>query len=157
MTPAWKAVTARTRAEGHNDALIRPVAEVSPLRDLGLCDTGAPRYVLEDEREGSRARRGVTAAHPKRIRCRSPRNRNPREAEAGSLLVRRQGHGGRTVSIVAMWLAVLFDGIFGADMIFNNSANANGPTVIPSVVLVALFAVIGTSSIAKRVFRRGVD
>jgi len=62
-----------------------------------------------------------------------------------------------TVSIVVMWLAVLFDGIFGADMIFSNSANANGPTVIPSVVLVALFAVIGTSSIAKRVFRRGVD
>jgi len=61
-----------------------------------------------------------------------------------------------TVSIVVMWLAVLFDGIFGADMIFNSSANVNGPTVIPSVVLVALFAVIGTSSIAKRVFRRGV-
>ena len=55
-----------------------------------------------------------------------------------------------TVSIVAMWLAVLFDGIFGGDMTFaNTSANV---TVIPSAVAVALFAVIGTSAVAKRAF-----
>jgi hypothetical protein len=36
------------------------------------------------------------------------------------------------VSIVAMWLAVLFDGIFGGDMVFSNPASA--PTTIPSAV-----------------------
>jgi len=56
-----------------------------------------------------------------------------------------------TVSIVAMWLAVLFDGIFGSDMTF---AHPPGLTTIPSVVLVALFAVIGTSAVAKRAFGR---
>jgi hypothetical protein len=59
-----------------------------------------------------------------------------------------------TVAIVAMWLAVLFDGVYGGDMVFNNSVTGatNGTTAIPSVVLVALFAVIGTASVAKRVF-----
>jgi hypothetical protein len=56
------------------------------------------------------------------------------------------------VSIVAMWLAVMFDGIFGGDMVFANAGN--GPTIIPSAVLLGLFAVIGTASIAKRVFGR---
>jgi hypothetical protein len=55
-----------------------------------------------------------------------------------------------TLTIVAMWLAVLFDGVFGNDMVFSNT---NGTTIIPSTVLVALFAVIGTASVAKRVFR----
>jgi hypothetical protein len=57
------------------------------------------------------------------------------------------------VSIVAMWLAVMFDGIFGGDMVFGNNAGG-GPTIIPSAVLLGLFAVIGTASIAKRVFGR---
>ena len=59
------------------------------------------------------------------------------------------------VAIVAMWLAVLFDGVFGGDMIF--SSPTNGVTTIPSAVLVALFAVIGTASVAKRVFGRKND
>ena len=58
-----------------------------------------------------------------------------------------------TVSIVTMWLAVLFDGIFGADMTFNNSSGQ--VTVMPSVVAVALFAAIATAAIAKRAFGRG--
>jgi hypothetical protein len=53
-----------------------------------------------------------------------------------------------TVSIVAMWLAVLFDGIFGGDMTFTNTPSQ--VTVIPSAVVVALFAAIGTASVAKR-------
>ncbi len=52
-----------------------------------------------------------------------------------------------------MWLAVMFDGIFGGDMVFGNNAGG-GPTIIPSAVLLGLFAVIGTVSIAKRVFGR---
>jgi len=55
-----------------------------------------------------------------------------------------------TLAIVAMWLAVLFDGVFGGDMVFSSPPNV---TTIPSAVLVALFAVIGTGSVARRVFR----
>ena len=55
------------------------------------------------------------------------------------------------VSIVAMWLAVLFDGIFGGEMIF--SSTGNGTSSIPSAVGVALFAMIGTVAVAKRAFR----
>jgi hypothetical protein len=56
------------------------------------------------------------------------------------------------LSIVAMWLAVLFVGIFGGTMTF---AGTDGSvTNIPSAVALGLFAVIGTSAIAKRVFGR---
>jgi hypothetical protein len=57
------------------------------------------------------------------------------------------------VSIVAMWLAVLFDGIFGGMMTFASPSTPN-VTTIPSAVLVALFAAIGTISVAKRGFAR---
>jgi hypothetical protein len=55
------------------------------------------------------------------------------------------------VSIVAMWLAVLFDGVFGSDMVFSNPSN--GSSTIPSAVLVALFAMLGTVAVARRAFR----
>jgi hypothetical protein len=54
-----------------------------------------------------------------------------RQGVAARLLV--PGFWG-AVSIVAMWLAVMFDGIFGGDMVFGNNAG-NGPTIIPSAVL----------------------
>lgn len=57
------------------------------------------------------------------------------------------------VSIIAMWLAVLFDGIYGSDMVFNGNTGG-GPTIIPSAVAVALFAFIGTVAVAKRAFAR---
>jgi hypothetical protein len=57
-----------------------------------------------------------------------------------------------TVSVVAMWLAVLFVGVFGGDMSFHGVDGSF--TVMPSVVAVALFAAIGTGSVAKRVFGR---
>jgi len=57
-----------------------------------------------------------------------------------------------TVAIVAMWLAVLFVGVFGGDMVFHGSDTST--TVMPSGVAVALFAAIGTGSVAKRVFGR---
>ena len=57
------------------------------------------------------------------------------------------------VSIIAMWLAVLFDGIYGSDMVFNGNAGT-GPTIIPSAVAVALFAFIETVAVAKRAFAR---
>lgn len=57
-----------------------------------------------------------------------------------------------TAAIVAMWVAVLFVGVYGGDLSFHN-ADSSWST-IPSVVLVALFAAIGTGSVAKRVFGR---
>ena len=57
------------------------------------------------------------------------------------------------VSIIAMWLAVLFDGIYGGDMTFANYGG-NGPTIIPSAVAVAVFAFIGTIAVAKHAFAR---
>jgi arginine exporter protein ArgO len=53
-----------------------------------------------------------------------------------------------------MCLAVLFAGIFGGDMVFSSPPSV---TTIPSAVGVALFAVIGTASVAKRVFRARND
>jgi hypothetical protein len=72
-----------------------------------------------------------------------------RESTAGRLLVPPFWGA---VSIVAMWLAVLFDGIFGGEMVFSNPSS--GPTIIPSAVAVALFAFIGTVAVAKRAFVR---
>src|SRR5581483_2604136 len=55
-----------------------------------------------------------------------------------------------TVAIAIMWLAVLFDGVFGPDF---TSTNGSGTTVIPSAVLLALFALFGTISVAHVGFR----
>jgi hypothetical protein len=56
------------------------------------------------------------------------------------------------ISIASMWLAVLFDGIYGHDFV---SVNGSGTqtTTIPSAVFVALFAALATASVAKRAFR----
>jgi hypothetical protein len=70
-----------------------------------------------------------------------------RESIASRLLV--PGFWG-AVSIVTMWLAVLFDAIFGGDMTFDNSSSQ--VTVMPSAVVVALFAAIATVAVAKRAF-----
>jgi F0F1-type ATP synthase assembly protein I len=57
-----------------------------------------------------------------------------------------------TLAIVAMWLAVLFVGVFGQNFVSNNSGiNA---TIVPSAIFIALFACIATASVAKRGFRR---
>jgi hypothetical protein len=56
------------------------------------------------------------------------------------------------VSIIMMWIAVLFDGIFGSDMTFTNSSGQ--VTVMPSAVAIALFAAIATWGVAKRGFAR---
>jgi hypothetical protein len=60
-----------------------------------------------------------------------------------------------TLAISAMWLAVLFDGIYGADIVgFSNDGNS---TRIPSAVAVAFFAFLGTVAVAKRAFGRKSD
>ena len=60
-----------------------------------------------------------------------------------------------TLAITVMWLAVLFDGIYGADIVsVSNDGNA---TRIPSAVVVAFFAFLGTAAVAKRAFGRKAD
>jgi hypothetical protein len=60
-----------------------------------------------------------------------------------------------TVAIVAMWVAVLFVGVYGGDVTFH-SVDSSFST-IPSAVFVALFAAFGTGSVAKRVFGRNAE
>ena len=55
-----------------------------------------------------------------------------------------------SLAIAAMWLAVLFDAIFGPDFV-STSAGGNY-TRIPSVFVVALFAYLGTRVVAKHGF-----
>jgi hypothetical protein len=58
-----------------------------------------------------------------------------------------------SLAIATMWLAVLFDALFGPDIM---SANGAGTSVtrIPSAVLVALFAYLGTRVVARYGFDR---
>jgi hypothetical protein len=56
-----------------------------------------------------------------------------------------------SLAIVVMWLAVLFDAIFGPDIV-NRSAGGDFSTV-PSAVPVALFAFLATWVVAKAGFR----
>ena len=74
--------------------------------------------------------------------------RSPREGWVSRILVREMW---ATVAIVAMWVAVLFVGVYGGEATFH-SVDSSFST-IPSVVFVALFAAFGTGSVAKRVFR----
>jgi hypothetical protein len=73
--------------------------------------------------------------------------RSPREGWASRILVREMW---ATVAIVAMWVAVLFVGVYGGEATFHSVDST--VTTIPSGVFVALFAAIGTGSVAKRVF-----
>ncbi len=54
-----------------------------------------------------------------------------------------------SLTIVTMWLAVLFVGVFGGNMVFSHPPDV---TTIPTAIVVAIFAAIGTSAVAKRVF-----
>ena len=56
------------------------------------------------------------------------------------------------VAIGMMWLAVLFDGIYGGDVTSVNTGAQS--TTIPSAVFVAFFAALATASVAKRAFGR---
>ena len=55
------------------------------------------------------------------------------------------------VAIAFMWLAVLFDGVYGND--FVSVTPGSSSTTIPSSVFVAFFAFLGSASVAKRAFR----
>ena len=67
-------------------------------------------------------------------------------ARAGAWLERTQFWG--SVSIVIMWLAVLFVGVWGSDIVGTDGSR------VPSVIVVALFACIATVAVARRAFAR---
>jgi hypothetical protein len=51
------------------------------------------------------------------------------------------------LSIAVMWLAVLFAAIFGPD--FVSTSSGGNATTIPSAIVVAVFAYLGTRVVAK--------
>jgi hypothetical protein len=59
------------------------------------------------------------------------------------------------LAIAAMWLAVLFDAVFGPDLV--SRTNDGSSTTIPSAILVAAFAYLGTRVVAKYGFRDRPD
>jgi hypothetical protein len=59
-----------------------------------------------------------------------------------------------SLAIVAMWIAVAVTAIWGADFVSSNGSGTNS-TTIPSAVVVAIFASVGTWAVAKRGFGRG--
>ena len=59
-----------------------------------------------------------------------------------------------SLAIAVMWLTVLFDALFGPDLVVNN---ASGMTAIPSAIIVALFAYLATRVVARYGFRRDGD
>ena len=65
----------------------------------------------------------------------------------------RLGEMWASLAIVSMWLAVLFDAIFGPNVV---STTAGGDsTVLPSAIGVALFACLATVPVAKYGYGRG--
>lgn len=54
------------------------------------------------------------------------------------------------VSIITMWIAVLFVGVFGGD--FVSSSSTNGYTKIPVVIFLIPFVLAATIAVARRAF-----
>ena len=59
-----------------------------------------------------------------------------------------------SLAIAVMWLAVLFDALFGPNLVVSN---ASGTTTIPSAIIVALFAYLATRVVARYGFGRAGD
>ena len=57
-----------------------------------------------------------------------------------------------SLAIIAIWLAVLFDAVYGPSFV-STSGSGTESTTIPSSIFVALFACLATASVAKRAFR----
>ena len=54
------------------------------------------------------------------------------------------------LAISVMWLAVLFDALYGPNLVVSN---ASGMTTIPSAIIVAFFAYLATRVVARYGFR----
>jgi hypothetical protein len=59
-----------------------------------------------------------------------------------------------SLAIAVIWLAVLFDAVFGPEIV---SSSPTTTTSIPSAVVVALFAYLATRVVARYGFGRTVD
>ena len=59
-----------------------------------------------------------------------------------------------SLAIAVMWLAVLFDALFGPNLVV---INASGTTTVPSAIIVAFFAYLGTRVVARYGFRPAED
>ena len=81
----------------------------------------------------------VSSAHP---------TTQPRRASSTSWLHARALWAG--LSIITMWLAVLFVGVFGGD--FMSSSSTNGFTRFPVVVFLLPFVLPATIVVARRGF-----
>jgi hypothetical protein len=57
-----------------------------------------------------------------------------------------------SLAIVVMWLSVLFDALFGPDIVV--TTHVGDRTVVPSAVIVALFAFLATWVVARYGFRQ---
>jgi hypothetical protein len=51
-----------------------------------------------------------------------------------------------SLAIAVVWLAVLFDAVYGPDIVISNSS---GLTRIPSVIVVVAFAFLATRAVAR--------
>jgi hypothetical protein len=60
-----------------------------------------------------------------------------------------------SLTIIVMWLAVLFDAIYGPDIVSHGVAGDSA--IVPSAVVVALFAFLGTWVVARYGFRRDAE
>ncbi len=58
-----------------------------------------------------------------------------------------------SLAIVAIWLTVLFDALYGPDFVSSNGAGTS-TTTIPSAVIVAFFAYLATRVVARYGFGR---
>lgn len=61
-----------------------------------------------------------------------------------------------TVAIAIMWLAVLFVGVFGSNVIILHDVSGSSSSW-PVVVVVAFFALLGTVPVARRAFDQRRD
>lgn len=57
-----------------------------------------------------------------------------------------------TLAIIVMWLSVLIDAIFGPDIVSHDVSGSSA--TVPSAVVLAFFAFLGTWVVARRAFGR---
>ena len=60
-----------------------------------------------------------------------------------------------SLAIVVMWLSVLFDAVYGPDIVSTDVAGNH--TTVPSAVALALFAFLGTWVVARYGFKRELN
>ncbi len=60
-----------------------------------------------------------------------------------------------SLAIVVMWLAVLFDAVYGPDIVNRSGGPAGTVTTVPSAIAVAFFAFLATGPVARHGFGGG--